>query len=364
MHAGFRRFTMVIAIAWASLIGACGGDSSPQPTPLPQAPPPPPPAPVALSRVDIVAPESIELQRSAQLAVTAVRTDGTSEDVTSQVVWRSSNFSIVRISGSGEATAVRAGEASISAFYQNRSAAVVIAALPAGTHKLTGTVTEAGHPIDGVTVSVVSGTGTGLSTITGGGGQFSLFGVAGHVTLQGKREGYLNKLIEAEVAKGTRVDFDLVPARGRGNLAGFYTLTMQANCKPGQLAVPESIRTRTYDATLGQNGPALTLKLSSPSILLTNGRGDTFDGNVDPNDNIAFGFGDFYYSYLFYGPVRGTGLLERLSATTELFISGAVSARPASTGVVGRLHGIFLEREGFSEKALCNSDHQFELRRK
>ena len=364
MPAEFGQVRIAAAILGGFLVGSCGGDdNTSQPTPL--SPPPAAPAPVTLVRVDVDAPEAIELQRSAQLSATAVRSDGTSEDVTSQAQWRTSNLFIARISTSGEATALRAGEVTITAFFQNRMGSVVVSALPAGTYKLTGTVNEGGHHLDGVTVSVVSGTGTGLATATAGGGRFSLFGVAGHVTLQAKREGYLNKTIDVEVSRTTTHDFDLIPARTRGKLDGQYTLTLQANCEAESRPVPESARSRTYNATLAHDGLALTLKLSGTNILLTNGQGDTFEGSVDPNNNVVFDFGTFSYNYVFYGPVTATGLVERLSPTTELVVSGSVNAIATPTSIVGHLRGVFLEREraAFWETALCNSDHSFEMRR-
>jgi hypothetical protein len=78
----------------------------------------------------------------------------------------------------------------------------------------------------------------------------------------------------------------------------------------------------------------------------------------------VLGFGDFFYNYLFYGPVTATGLVEHLSPTVELIISGVVTADVKLPSISGRLRGIFLQREGFSETALCNADHAFEMRRR
>ena len=153
-----------------------------------------------------------------------------------------------------------------------------------------------------------------------------------------------------------------IPARGR--LDGQYTLTIEANCKPGQWAVPEPIRRRTYDATLEQNESDLTLKIAGPDVRIANGHGEAILGNVSVNNIVVFGFGDFFYNYVFYGPVTATGLVERLSPTIELIISGVVNAKATSTSIVGLLRGIFLQREGFYETALCNADHTFEMRRR
>lgn len=124
------------------------------------------------------------------------------------------------------------------------------------------------------------------------------------------------------------------------------------------VGAPESIelqRSAQLSATAVRSDG--TLKLSGANILLTNGQGDTFEGSVDPNNNVVFNFGTFFYNYVFYGPVTATGLVERLSPTTELVVSGSVNAIAAPTSIVGHLRGVFLEREraGFWETALCNS---------
>ena len=361
MTVGFGQVRTGVAIAVALAILSCGSETPNQPAPLPPLPPPP----VSLSRVDVRAPDSIELQRSTQLSATAVRSDESSEDVSSQAQWSSSNSSVVQISATGEATALRSGEVTISARYQSRTGSASVAALPTGTHKLTGTVTEEGRTVDGVLVTVISGTGSGLSTTTGGGGRFTLLGVAGHVTLQAKKEGYLNRLTEVDVNAATTHNFDVVPARARLNLAGNYTLTLESPCE-GFLAPSE--RRRTYAAALAQQGPDLTLTVSGADIVITNGQGNTFSGSLGVTDDVAFGFGSFtvayYYYYYFGGVTSATGLVERLSASTALIFSGSVNARANGSSISGRLHGMSGRQENGRITFPCIRDHPFEMRRR
>jgi hypothetical protein len=361
MPTGFGQVKTGVAIVGALLTVSCGSETPNQPTPLP----PLPPTPVSLSRVDVRAPDSIELQRSTQLSATAVRSDGSTEDVSSQAQWTSSNSSVVRISASGEATALRSGEVTISARYQIRTGSASVVALPAGTHKLTGTVTEEGRAVDGVLVTVISGTGSGLSTITGGGGRFTLFGVAGHVTLQAKKEGYLNRLTEVNVNAATTHNFDVVPASARLNLAGNYTLTLESPCE-GFLDPSE--RRRTYAAALAQQGPELTLTVSGADIVINNGQGNTFGGSLGVTDDVVFGFGSFtvayYYYYYFGGVTSATGLVERLSASAALIFSGSVSARATGSSISGRLRGMSGRQENGRITFPCIRDHPFEMRRR
>jgi hypothetical protein len=360
MPAGFGQIRNGVAIAVALVIVSCGSETPNQPTPLPPLPPPP----VSLARVDVRGPDSIALQQSVQLSATAVRSDGSSEDVSSQAQWSSSNSSVVRMSPTGEATALRSGEVTISARFQSRTGSASVAALPTGTHKLTGTVTEEGRAVDGVLVTVISGTGSGLSTTTGGGGRFTLLGVAGHVTLQAKKEGYLNRLTEVDVNAATTHNFDVVPARARLNLAGNYTLTLESPCE-GFLAPSE--RRRTYVAALAQQGPELTLTVSGADIVITNGQGNTFSGSLGVTDDVAFGFGRFtvtYYYYYYGGVISATGLVERLSASTALIFSGSVNARATGSSISGRLQGMSGRQENGRITFPCIREHPFEMRRR
>ena len=111
-------------------------------------------------RIEMTAPDSISSGESVQLTAIIFRSDGSTEDVTRQAQWSSSHTGVVRVAADGVATAVSNGEASIAVRHQGRSASKSVLAVPAGTFKLTGTVTESGFPVAGVRLTVVSGLGT------------------------------------------------------------------------------------------------------------------------------------------------------------------------------------------------------------
>lgn len=363
MHGGYRWLTSGTAIISALLIVSCENDSPAQPTPLPPLPPPP----VSLARVDIRAPAAVDLQQSTQLTATAVRSDGSSEDVTSQAQWSSSNSSTIRVSASGEATALRAGEVTISARFQNRTGTTALAALPPGTFKLSGTVTEEGRPLDLVTVSVVSGVGAGLATVSGNGGRYSLFGVAGHVSLQAKRDGYRNLNQDFDVAGHTTHNVEMLPVRERVRVAGTYTLTITANCDSSGFKLPESVRRRSYTATVQQDGPDLAMTLSDADLVISSEGRNRFEGSLDVADNVSFDFGSYffsYYYYYYYAPISVTGLVERVSPTTMLLISGSVRARASSSSIIGNLNGAVILREGTTTGYCGSGFHTFEMRRR
>jgi hypothetical protein len=56
------------------------------------------------------------------------------------------------------------------------------------------------------------------------------------------------------------------PIPKRAQLDGQYTLTLEANCTPGPMPLPESIRKRSYDATLVQEETNLALKITGPNV--------------------------------------------------------------------------------------------------
>lgn len=84
--------------------------------------PPPPSPPPSLSKVEVT-PASASIVKGAtqQFIAKAVYSDGSSQNVTSQAAWSSSNTSVATVNASGVATGVNAGSAAIVATYQEVS---------------------------------------------------------------------------------------------------------------------------------------------------------------------------------------------------------------------------------------------------
>jgi len=115
---------------------------------------------------------------TAQLSAVATFSDGTTQSVTSQATWTSSNPSVANVSGTGLVAGVSAGAATITASYQgaNGTMPVVVAASGSGggngggsgggtpcTYTLSGVgTTVSGYP-DGTTVPVAVATGASCS---------------------------------------------------------------------------------------------------------------------------------------------------------------------------------------------------------
>jgi hypothetical protein len=230
-------------------------------------------------------------------------------------------------------------------------------------------VTEEGRTIDGVSVSIISGVGSGQATRTGGGGRFSFYGAAGRVSLQAKRDGYQNVIADVDVtATPTTRNLEIVPVRPRLNLSGNYTLTITANCDHQTFKIPASISRRTYDATVQQQGPDLNLTVSGANVITSSEGRTRFDGSVDVLDNVSFGVGSFSFPYYYYynESVLATGLAEQAAPSTVLVIAGNVTARASSSSIAGNLNGVFVLREGSTRfPSYCWSGfHAFELRRR
>ena len=63
---------------------------------------------------------------TAQFTATATMADGTTQDVTTQAAWTSSNATVATVSSTGLVTGVAAGSASVAAVYQSVSASDAI----------------------------------------------------------------------------------------------------------------------------------------------------------------------------------------------------------------------------------------------
>ena len=299
----------------------------------------PPTAPPAgapgsgLVRLELTAPAAIAPGESIQLTATAVKSDGSVETVSGSAIWTSSDPRVLTIGPGGLAKGVAGGEALIRVLYAGWNAATRTLVLPAGTYRVTGTVDDSGVGVAGVTVRVISGVGEGLTAITDGKGAYALYGLRDRVRLQANGAGYLDRVAEIEVDSHRTFDFQISPERERTDLRGRYTLTVdRMSCPSSRLPT-----TRSYDATVTQDGPRLAVALSGADFIVTAGRGNAFTGFIDAGNHLMFFIGDpsDYYNY---GPYD---VVERIDGASALIISGTVTARLSSSGISGTLSGGF-----------------------
>jgi hypothetical protein len=136
-------------------------------------------------------------------------------------------------------------------------------------------------------------------------------------------------------------DFRLMLAGTRLDLAGPYTLAVEAVCQTST-PVPADVRQRTYAATLTQNGAALEVLLTEPRFRINSaGRGNRFSGRVDATGAI-FNLEDFSgpdYDFGPTDPATYANVVERLPSGKFLIVTGTVVTKSTAGALSGNLQG-------------------------
>lgn len=364
MESRMSRCTIrLVAVAglFAAAIASC--DKSPtRPTRVPPSQPQGP----ALQSIRIDGPAMVAPGVAVQFTATGQLTDGTTRDLTATVTWRSSDGAVLAISSNGAATAGTAGQAVVAAESSGRRAGLEVLVLPPGTFRLTGTVSDAGLPVADATVDLLDGSRAKLSTRTDSSGVYRLFGVVGDIEVRVTKQGYAEQVNRLSVSDNASSDF-VLRLTAVVDLVGSYQLTVTAasQCPSGGTrSLPQDARVRTYAATVTQDGSVVTATLGSQTLIV--GR---FTGRVEPSV-VTFDLRGVDHSY-YYGYYLGSppDLLDQLSSTSVLTISGHVTATSTSSAVSGTLDGVIGTLpaplgSNTNLLAACNSQHQFVLTRR
>ncbi len=213
--------------------------------------------------------------------------------------------------------------------------------LPKGTFRLTGTIQESGFELAGVTVTVTSGVGEGLTTLSDATGFYALYGVIGSLQLEVKKEGYRNAIQSLDVTAHRTYDFNMVTERPRTDYRGTYTLTISAAsaCRWTSGTFPEEAKRRVYTANVEQDGGRLTVTLSDADFIVTNGYGNRFSGFTDPTGTMTFPIGDVWGDEI----IR-FHIVERFSVGA-LLVGGTVTASGTPQRIAGTLDRIYPDLE-------------------
>jgi len=338
----------VLALSWA-----CGSST-------PTAPASPPSSPKIVNSLQVLGPASVAPGASAQLSAIATYADGSTGDVTAIARWNSSDPQVLSISTSGVATGIKGGEIRAQAVYASRgSSTLTIRVLPAGTYRLSGTLTEAGLPVGGATVVVTAGQGTGLSTTSDGGGGYQLYGVAGTVEVQVSKAAYISQSRTLVVTGDAVASFQLATVSPEVSIAGAYALDFRAGACP---ALPANLTERRYTAVITQDAqrPTVVVTLGGATFAMNGGTGNSFSGRVEP-DRITFLLRgvDYYYGGLF----PPFDLAEAFDDGRFLIIDGSMSVTRTGSSLAGTLEGsisLTSDLTGFSRSILgkCNGTLQ------
>jgi hypothetical protein len=142
-----RRHTCtVLSALFVAGFLACNSPKSIQgPTPNPTPTPTPTPTPPTLTRVLLSGNVSLtDLGQTSQLTATATFSDSSTQDVTSNASWFSSDTRVATVSG-GLVTVINFGQAFVSVNYSGRGTGATVKATPPGTFVIAGWVREPGQ---------------------------------------------------------------------------------------------------------------------------------------------------------------------------------------------------------------------------
>jgi hypothetical protein len=329
-----KRTVAICAIGLALLAAQPGCDKHPtRPTPIPPTPPT-----WATTAVQVTGPDRIPPGTTGQLTATAMKSDGTSEDVTARVQWSSDQPDVLSIAPDGRASGRTAGAAVATATLEGPRRFDVthpVMVVPANTFALSGIVRQTTYPVAGAKVEVVSaGIGDGMSVVTDPRGHFDLFGIAGAVKLRVGKDDYHATFRTFDVSRDRTVEVELEPSDALPVLRGAYLVTFSmAACAKGE-DFPRELRTRTYQATVTGEDDRLDVRLSGARFVISSGHGDNFSIGVTPGEyvlDLATYGGNYYYfpswdvdeqvddnqTIAIYGTGRATGTTQRLTGELE-----------------------------------------------
>jgi hypothetical protein len=333
------------------LAGTCGGDEHLNtPSPL---------TPVTITSVNVEGPARLAPGESAQYTAT-INLSNFVTKLPTNVRWIASPPSFLKVDAAGVATGGPfSGGAAVTAEVRlpdgktvQRSLGVTV--VPQNTFLMLGTVTDADLPTLIVPNARVELTSGQLVSTTDGSGFYRLFGVPLSYEIRVSAPGYETHTQTFEAAADFRHDFRLRLANPRLNLAGNYTLTIDATAcsvfSPPQLN--SSLRVRQYDATITQSVVALQVTLTEPRFFVLGGAGNRFSGQVNATGasfNLPWNGDDGVHP----------SVVERVPDGTVLVSTGSVETTGSAAGLSGTLGGgLFHYGAGFPNQNYlggCNS---------
>lgn len=150
------------------------------------------------------------------ITLTASLSDQSTQDVTTQATWESSDANVATVSSSGRLVMVGPGECEIKGTYKGVATTrrlSVVRPSP-GIGLVAGVLSDAtsGRAVVGARVEIVNGVNAGLFTVSDGNGYYAIPNIVnGQLTLRVTRDGYIATEATANVLGNTQVDIRVTP---------------------------------------------------------------------------------------------------------------------------------------------------------
>jgi hypothetical protein len=205
---GQRSWPRIVAIvaAIATIAGCSNDNNGSSTTPTPPAP--------TVTQVAVTGTAPV-VGLTAQFTATATLSTGTTQNVTSQATWQSSNNAVATVNSAGLVTGVGPGDVDITATYQSvagRSRVTV----SVKTFTLSGNITDgtSGGILPNINIAITAGPHTGASTRSDSTGAYTLTGLeAGTITVTASAVSYDSQDKATTLVGDARLDFVMVRAK-------------------------------------------------------------------------------------------------------------------------------------------------------
>jgi hypothetical protein len=312
----FWSRSLVGIVFVAVVTSGCGGGGSTGPTPTP----------ATVTGVSVSGGGSPVVGDTVQFTATATFSDGTTQTVTGQVTWESSNTAIVTITSGGLATFLAQGDAEIKATYRSSSGTtmsgasrVTVASKAPSRYKLTGTVSDStsGNMLSGVNARILDGPDANRTAVTDATGRFSMPDVtAGSFLVQFTRSDYETRSIPVAMSGDTAVSVQITSQQA--SVTRFYglyntTLTIHQQTCSEPFSVGPTGTFRIEGNTSGSSMSITIVERGTTRIYNGSIKGDgSFSGN---GGGVIAGFSLPKNKHEYTGSISGTTNGTRLEAT-------------------------------------------------
>jgi hypothetical protein len=328
---------VLIAVA---LTAACGGSPpSPSTTTTTSSSP-------SVTSVAVSGGGQAQPGQSAQLTATATFSDGSTQNVTQQATWDTTNAAVATVSSSGLVNFIAAGDVEIRATYRSvtGSTRLTVSAAPRPRYRLSGVLTDQinGRGVDQARVEVVSGLNAGRSVTTPADGSYAFSDlIEDSFTVRFTSPFYEPADRSVTLNADTRVDVVMKPATDVTAFYGTYNVNLavnQQNCEfpvipgnTGQLTLAGNKDGTSFTATIVERGTTRSYggRMQSDGSFSGNG-GGVIAGVAGPP---VVGTSLFYHDYT--GSMQGRVSGRSVSGTENVLFGAPCPGKTLTIGFSG-----------------------------